>query len=262
MPVRGDSARLVQVFSNLLNNACKFTPQGAGVKLEARVEADRVVASVRDEGIGIAPEALSHVFELFFQADDDRQRGAGGMGIGLALVRDLVQMHGGRVRARSEGLGRGSSFEVELPLADPAQAPDTMPSLHDTDADALRGRRVLIVDDNPDVIASVHALVRLFGSLPQVATNGRQAVRLALDHAFDVVLMDIGMPEMDGYEACRQMRSVGASRHATIIAISGWGTARDVEQAMAAGFDAHLVKPVDADALLRTVKAKAHPVPS
>jgi PAS domain S-box-containing protein len=262
LSVRGDAARLVQVFSNLLNNACKFSPAGSTVTLAARSENGRVFATVRDEGIGIAADALPQVFDLFFQAGEDRHGGAGGMGIGLALVRDLVQMHGGRVRAASDGPGKGSSFEVELPLVDPVHALDPDPAQQAADGDALTGKRVLIVDDNPDVIANVHVLVRLLGALPQVATDGRQAVRLARDHVFDYVFLDIGLPEVDGYEACRQIRAEGASRNATIVAISGWGTARDVERALAAGFDAHMVKPVDTEALLRTVKAKARSVPS
>jgi two-component system CheB/CheR fusion protein len=197
--------------------------------------------AVRDNGIGIAPEMLPRLFELFSQAEPSRHRSHGGLGIGLALARQMIEMHGGRIAAASEGHGRGSTFEVRLPVAADASmaalaaSPSQRPDDH--------ARRVLIIDDNVDAAESMAMLVRELGGEADTAHDGRHGIERMRLFRPEVVLLDIGMPGMDGYETCRHLRSLG--REAYIVALTGWGQDQDRSRALRSGFDAHLTKPAD-----------------
>jgi signal transduction histidine kinase/DNA-binding response OmpR family regulator len=259
LTLSADKARLEQVLSNLLNNAAKYTEPGGTIRLEVVREGDEAVARIRDDGIGIEPRLLPRVFELFTQADRSLDRSQGGLGIGLTLVRRLVELHGGLVSAHSEGIGRGSEFTVRLP-ADPADAPDGAPSasLGRTAAKGARAgagagsgppRRVLLVDDNVDGAVILARLLRAGGHRGDRAHDGRTALELAGATCPDVVLLDIGLPEMDGYEVATRLRGMEGLQRATLVALTGYGQEEDRRRSTAAGFDHHLVKPVDPDAI-------------
>ena len=239
LPVEGDRVRLVQIVSNLLNNAVKFTDAGGAVELRAVRLADRVEIRVRDDGRGIPPERLADIFELFCQVDSGR---GGGLGIGLGLVRSLVEMHGGRVSAASEGLGHGAAFTVSLPLCKEV-APKPTPRAAG-EPDVAPGRRVLLVDDNRDITESLGMLLGALQAQVRIAHDGAEAVRICADWLPTHVLMDLGMPGMDGYAAARRLRTEHPERPFRLIAVSGWGQDEHLQLARAAGFDHHLVKPV------------------
>jgi signal transduction histidine kinase len=245
LTVDGDPVRLTQVFGNLLANAAKYTNAGGHVAIRAVKAGDRAIVSVRDDGIGIAPDQLVSVFDMFTQVDRSHRRAQGGLGIGLTLVRSLVETHGGRVEARSGGAGTGSEFVVELPLAvDPARTPAETPGPR-----TFPPRRILIVDDNVDAAETLGELLGTLGAIVHVVDSGPAAL-VALD-AFDpdAVLLDIGMPGMNGYEVAREIRSRPERAGLLLIAITGWGQDHDREQSMQAGFDHHVVKPPDVDRL-------------
>jgi len=244
-----DPVRLAQVFSNLLNNAANYTPDGGHVRLVARVEGDQVSVSVRDTGIGIAPEMLPQVFEIFSQVEPARERARSGLGIGLSLVRGLTALHGGTVEARSEGAGAGSEFVVRLPLATGATAAGATPEAQDGNA-PIAPMRLLIVDDLPDAADSLAMLLQTKGHEVRVAYNGEDAIAASAEFRPDVVLLDIGMPDMNGYEVCRRIRAGQDGNGMALVALTGWGQEEDRRRSELAGFDAHLVKPVDPDALL------------
>ncbi|HLX23660.1 MAG TPA: CHASE3 domain-containing protein [Usitatibacter sp.] len=245
--VDADPIRLAQVFSNLLNNSAKFTPKGGVIRLTAETDGADAVVRVADNGEGIDPDHLDKVFELFAQEDFSLERSHGGLGIGLSLVRNLVEQHGGTVVARSEGRGRGSEFIVRLPLA----RGDVKPSTPTGAANyaAARRRKVLVVDDNKDGAESLRALVELMGHDARVAFDGRAALAIGAEWAPEVVLLDIGLPGVNGYEICREMRTTPWGRHALIVALTGWGQDQDRRRAQEAGFDRHVVKPIDEDEL-------------
>jgi signal transduction histidine kinase/ActR/RegA family two-component response regulator len=248
LPLDADPVRLAQVFSNLLNNAAKYSDEAGRILLRARREAGEVVVTVRDEGIGIAPEMLPHVFELFTQLDSTHRRSQGGLGIGLTLVRSLVRMHGGSVVARSQGIGAGSEFEVRLPLATgaamAASTPDALPM-------ARVSMRVLVVDDNRDAADSLGVLLDHLGYEVEVAHDGATALRCVETFRPALVLLDIGMPEMDGFEVARRLRLQSRWQDLVLVALTGWGQEEDRQRTQAAGFDHHLVKPTDLDTLQR-----------
>jgi CheY-like chemotaxis protein len=240
------------VIANLLHNAAKYTDPRGHLRLEARREGEEAVVRVRDDGRGIAPAAQARLFELFYQVDPTLDRADGGLGVGLALVKRLVEMHGGRVEVHSAGRGAGSEFVVRLPaLPAPAVArPPAPPAPKAAPAAAGSGARrlrVLVVDDNRDSAETMADLLRLEGHEALVAHDGREAVALALSARPDVVLLDIGLPGMDGHAACRAMRAGGLA--ARIVAMTGYGQAEDQRRSREAGFDAHLVKPVAPEAL-------------
>jgi CheY-like chemotaxis protein len=246
--VNGDAVRLTQVISNLLNNSARYTPRGGEVNLEVGREGPQALVSVRDNGIGIPPEMLARVFELFTQLG---QPGAapGGIGIGLSLARSLTELHGGSIEAESGGPGRGSRFTVRLPLVPAAEAlPAPQPS-------SARGgaRRFLVVDDNVDAAASQAQLLRMLGHDAETANSGEEALRKAASLRPDVVLLDLGMPGMDGFAVARELRRMPELGRATLVAQTGWGQDEDRRQTAAAGFDAHLAKPVDVEALMETL---------
>jgi signal transduction histidine kinase/CheY-like chemotaxis protein len=244
--VHADSVRLAQVISNLLNNAVKYTPEGGSISLTLTREGERAVISVKDSGIGISATALPRVFDMFVQLDaHDREQT--GLGIGLTLVRSLVEMHGGKVEARSAGRDEGSEFVVRLPisnlspvLADPTILP----------CSTLRSRtKVLIVDDNQDAADSLGALLEVMGADVRVAYDGRTGLDI-MDHFHpSAVFLDLGMPDMDGYEVAHQIRSRPDSHDTVLIALTGWGQERDRRRTAEAGFNRHLAKPADLETL-------------
>jgi signal transduction histidine kinase len=244
--LEGDPVRLAQILSNLLNNAAKYTPEGGTISLSAEREGDSVVISVRDNGTGIAKDSLSRIFAMFERVVHTDARGQGGLGIGLTLSRRLAEMHGGTIVARSEGEGRGSEFIVRLPLA--AGAPEARP-LPARSAQDLSHLSILVVDDNLDSAESLGLLLETLGADVKVAHDGRSAIELFSATQPAVVLLDIGMPEMDGYEVARTLRARYPRVRSTLVALTGWGQEADRRQAREAGFDHHLVKPAQMDAL-------------
>jgi signal transduction histidine kinase len=243
--VAGDPVRLTQVFANLLNNAAKYTNHGGLISISTRYENGEAVVSVKDNGIGIAANVLNQVFDMFMQVDRSTRRSQGGLGIGLTLVKSLVQMHGGSVEAKSEGPGLGSEFVVRLPLLEEA----AMPQENTRRIQQLPQRRILIVDDSRDGGESLAMLLRVLGAEVSLAHSGRQALECVTAFRPDVVLLDIGMPGMDGYEVARRIRANPANRNMQLIALTGWGQDEDRQRSAAAGFNHHLVKPADVDQL-------------
>jgi CheY-like chemotaxis protein len=243
----GDAVRLTQVFANLLTNAAKYTNSGGHIWIHARKEGDRAIVSVRDNGIGIAADQLASVFDMFTQVDRSSRRAQGGLGIGLTLVRSLVAMHGGRVEARSDGVGSGSEFVVELPVV--TVAGHVLRSDESTIAKRLPRRRVLVVDDNCDAAESLGELLKALGATIRVVHSGREALDILDSFAPDSVLLDIGMPDMDGYEVARRIRSTTEHGDVLLIALTGWGQENDRRRSLAAGFDHHVVKPPDINEL-------------
>jgi len=252
--VSGDSLRLSQSVSNLLTNAAKYTDEGGRITLTVELSESELEIAVEDNGIGINPKAISGLFEIFSQLDSAIDRAEGGLGIGLALVKGLVELHGGRVAVDSAGLGLGSKFTIYLPRSMLSEVGNTpLPTPAEEDAGGA-GCKVLMADDNRDAVDSLAMLLQLAGYHVTVAYTGQDAVTLAKQHRPDIVLLDIGMPDMSGYEAARAIRQLEEGRAMYLIAITGWGQAEDKERATAAGFDQHLTKPVDPDrvsALLR-----------
>jgi PAS domain S-box-containing protein len=242
-----DPVRLGQVFSNLLNNAAKYTPHGGQIEIEVEIEPQRAVVRVRDNGAGIAPEMLDKVFTLFMQVTHPVQRSQGGLGIGLSLVQALVRMHGGSVEARSAGLGQGSEFIVELPreAAGQAFAAAPAPAAAQAAQTPRQGKRVLVVDDNQDAAITLAELIRMMDSEAEVAHDGASAVAAVSRFQPDIVLLDIGLPDINGYEVARRIRALPGLAQPRLIALTGWGQEQDKRMAEQAGFDEHWTKPVD-----------------
>ena len=244
--LEADPIRLAQVISNLLNNAAKFTPPEGHIRLSAQVQDGSVCIEVRDNGPGIDPARIDDVFELFTQLDSPLERKNSGLGIGLALVRRLVELHGGTVSAHSEGAGRGAAFAVRLPTTAPPQL--SLVGAAGQQAPA-RARRVLIADDNQDGAETLSTMVRLMGHDARVAHDGAAALRAGSETQPDLVILDIGMPGMNGYDTCAAMRNTAWGRNAVIVALTGWGQEADRRRAEAAGFDRHVVKPIGEETL-------------
>ena len=241
--LQGDQVRLTQVFANLLNNAVKYTSPGGAIEVKAAAEGAWVTVSVRDNGVGIPPDQLAHLFEMFFQVDRSIERAHAGLGIGLTLVERLVRMHGGEVTARSEGIGRGSEFVVRLPLADRPARPEAMAP--QPAGRVVRGLRILVADDSVDSALTLTALLSAAGHDVQAVHDGFAALQRAAEFRPQVLVLDIGMPGLNGYDTCRRIRAEPWGRHAVIVAVTGWGSDEDRRRSREAGFDAHLVKPVD-----------------
>jgi PAS domain S-box-containing protein len=244
-----DADRLVQVLMNLLTNAVKYTPHGGTIELVAAREGNDVRFSVRDNGLGIPTDRLESVFEMFGQLDRSLETGHKGLGIGLALCRAIVTMHGGRINAQSNGLGTGSTFSVWLPCEQSAQAPTLHGAETPAGVRAAASCRVLIVDDNKDVVTSTSRWLNLLGHNVRVALDGADAITMAAEFQPDVVLLDIAMPKINGYEVARAIRSAPWGRGMTLVAVTGWGQREDQRRSMDAGFDKHMTKPVDPAAL-------------
>lgn len=254
-----DAARLAQVFGNLLNNACKYTEPRGHISLSVERCGPDVFVAIKDTGVGIPPEMLAAVFDLFTQVDRSLERAAGGLGIGLSLVKRLVEMHGGRVSARSEGHGRGSEFVVSLPVATERQ--ETQPVAPSAEAVSPAKRRILVVDDNRDGADTLCKLLRLLGNDAQTAYDGLEAVERAAAWKPEAILLDIGLPKMNGHEVCRAVREQPGGKEVFIIALTGWGQEDDRRKSTEAGFDLHLVKPVDRRSLMEAL-ASASPAES
>ncbi len=247
--LQGDPVRLAQVFVNLLNNAAKYTEERGEIDIKAVRQGGEVMVAIRDSGLGIPEALLPRVFDMFAQVDRTLSRSQGGLGIGLALARRLVEMHGGRIEARSGGLGRGSEFRVHLPVV-AAEAPQPeVPPANNIPAPARR-RRVLVVDDNRDAATALDMFRKLLKHETCVAYNGIQAVDAAEEFRPDLVLMDIGMPEMDGFEAARRIREKPWAQATQLVALTGWGQDEDRRRSRESGFDQHFTKPLNTDALL------------
>ncbi len=251
--LHADQARLSQVISNLLNNACKFTDNGGRIQLSAERDADDVVIHVRDNGIGIVPEQLPRIFEMFAQIDTSLERSVSGLGLGLTLVKNLVELHGGKVEARSEGAGRGTEFVVRLPvLAESTSSTPTQPVRAQAPETS---RSILVVDDNADSAKSLAMLLKLGGHSIRTAHDGLEALAAAENYRPDVVLLDIGLPRLNGYDVARRIREQPWGSEMTLIALTGWGQDDDRQKSKDAGFDEHLVKPVEIASLKKILAA-------
>jgi len=254
LPVCADRVRLEQIVANLLNNAIKYTPRGGTVALDAKREKGMAVLRVIDSGVGLDGEMLPRVFELFAQVDKSLDRSQGGLGIGLTLVRSLVQLHGGSVQAKSAGLGRGAEFRVELPLALPAKVLGERPPAAGGGAERRGpGARILVVEDGEDVRAMLKELLEVEGHEVLTAGDGPGGVRILTEANPDIAFVDIGLPGFDGYEVARRAREAGV--RARLVALTGYGQETDRAQALSSGFDEHLTKPVDVDDLRAAIGA-------
>jgi signal transduction histidine kinase len=248
----GDAVRMAQVVGNLLQNAVKFTPPGGRIALEAHGEGAQVVVRVRDNGAGIPADVLPNVFDLFAQGDRTLDRAQGGLGIGLSLVRALVEMHGGSVSAHSEGAGKGSVFTLRVPRGTPATPAPAAPPREG--GCRVQPCRILVVEDNLDSAEAMLLLLRGAGHDVTVVNDGAEAVAVARRVRPEVVLLDIGLPGMDGYALARELRRLDETRHARLIAVSGYGQPKDRARSLDAGFDLHLVKPVDPERLAAAIQ--------
>jgi signal transduction histidine kinase len=246
LQVRGDPVRLAQIIGNLLHNAAKYTGDGGEITLAATGMDAHVEVSVRDTGIGISPEAMPRIFELFTQIPSDRVSTTGGLGIGLALVRALVELHGGEIRASSRGQDQGSEFTVRLPVLN-AQAPslEAAQPTPKTETPMQVRRNILIADDNQDALESLALMLRMEGHEVVCASDGEEALLLAGQRKPEIVVLDVGMPKLDGCEVARRIRAEAWGRGAILVALTGWGQDVDRRRSREAGFDMHLVKPVD-----------------
>jgi PAS domain S-box-containing protein len=249
--VYGDASRLSQVMSNLLNNAAKYTTEGGRISLSLAADGCWAVVQVRDNGVGIPPEMLNEVFDMFTQVNRTLDRAQGGLGIGLSLVRRLTELHGGQVVADSGGLGHGSLFTVRLPLAAPLQAPQTDSGPPAPETSKSSRLRILVIDDIADVADVMKMLLDMEGYETRVAYSGAAALQVAKEFAPDAIFCDIGLPEMDGHEIARRMRADPAIASAVLIALTGWGSEAELRKTRESGFDFHMVKPVDSEALLK-----------
>jgi CheY-like chemotaxis protein len=239
--------RLAQVFLNLLNNAAKYTPEGGCIRLTSSVEDGNAVVRVSDNGVGITPELLPRIFDLFVQGTRTLERAEGGLGIGLTLVREIVRLHGGTISATSAGSGLGSEFTVRLPLmaSKSAEPPQPVPGAHVIGPT----RRVLIVDDNRDAAASIALLLTAFGHEVETVHEGPAALARVGEFAPDAVLLDIGLPGMSAHEVAGRLRAMPDLKQPTLIAVTGYAQAEDRKRSIDAGFDYHFVKPVNFEAL-------------
>jgi signal transduction histidine kinase/ActR/RegA family two-component response regulator len=254
--VEADSVRLTQVVNNLLNNACKFAGKGGQISLITELRDQQIVITVKDNGIGIPPHMLAFIFEMFSQVDQSLERSQSGLGIGLTLAKQLVELHDGKIEVRSEGLGKGSEFIVSLPLA----LDQTQPQLQATSQPVASGvevsSRILIVDDNLDSAKSLFEVLTLVGNQVFIAHDGEEAIEAAERLRPDAILLDIGLPKLNGFEACKRIRENAWAKDTFIIALTGWGQDEDRHKSAQAGFDVHMVKPVDLTELLNML---SHP---
>lgn len=250
----GDLTRLAQVISNLLNNAAKYTESGGHIWLTSERQDGHAVITVRDNGVGISAEMTSRIFDMFTQVKQSQDSSQSGLGVGLTLVHRLVEMHGGTIKAQSDGPGTGSSFTVRLPIAEAAQV-SPVASRKSESASAVSLLNILVVDDNRDSAESLDVLLRIMGNAVRTAHDGLEAVQVAAEFRPDVVLLDIGLPEIDGYEVARRIRQQQWGKRMILIAATGWGQETDRQRTKEAGFDYHLVKPLDHAALLNLLSS-------
>ena len=251
-----DPARLVQMIGNLLSNSAKYSEDGSFITLSARSEGAEVIIEVTDTGLGIPEHMLNQVFDMFTQVNHTLERAHGGLGIGLALVRQLVEMHGGSITAKSAGAGLGSTFSIRLPMA--AAPANTFIDLPNCTPRPVLGRRILVVDDNVDAATMLSMMLNFLGHVTRVAFSGEAALAISVEFRPEIVFMDIGLPGINGYEAARELRASPLLKDVFLIALTGWGSDADRRQSSEAGFDTHLTKPVEfatIDTLLRQFKA-------
>jgi signal transduction histidine kinase/ActR/RegA family two-component response regulator len=247
--LQADQTRLAQAISNLLNNSAKYTEPGGQVWLTVERQGSDAVVTVRDNGIGIPADMLPRIFDMFAQVDHSPDRVQGGLGIGLTLVKRLVELHGGSIRAESEGLGLGSRFVVRLPIV-PEPALETLPTDRNEERTAVASSlRVLVVDDNKDSAVTLSMFLRIMGNDIRSAFDGEEALQVAREFRPQVVVLDIGLPKLSGYEVARKIREEPWGRDMVLIAVTGWGQEEDKQRSKEAGFDRHMVKPVDPAAL-------------
>jgi len=243
--LEADPVRLAQAFSNLLNNAAKYSQPGSRISLTAEHDDGELVVRVRDNGIGIDADKLPQIFEMFMQADPSKERAQGGLGIGLTLVQRLVEMHDGTIQAQSEGIGKGSEFVIRLPVAASKPAPSLVPEGDKQPAEEKFRRRVLVVDDNVDSAESMAMMLKLSGHEVALAHDGLEAIEVAKQFQPEVAFLDLGMPKLNGYEAARSIRQLPQGEQITLVALTGWGQEEDKRRTREAGFNAHIVKPID-----------------
>jgi CheY-like chemotaxis protein len=257
--VDADRVRLTQVFVNLLNNAAKYSANGGHIWLNVEQAGDSVVVRVRDSGIGIAAENLPRLFDLFYQADRSFNRAEGGLGLGLTLVQRLVEMHGGKVEVRSDGLNRGSEFTVHLTVMPEVTllGHDAPPNQNGPTVDRRGGRRILVADDFPQSAEILARLLRQDGNIVQIAQDGVEAIEAAAQFCPDVVVLDISMPKLGGYEAARIIREQPWGKRMFLVALSGWGHHLDQQRSKESGFDAHLTKPAKYEKLMEVLELVA-----
>ncbi|HZH82770.1 MAG TPA: ATP-binding protein, partial [Phototrophicaceae bacterium] len=257
--VDADRVRLTQVFVNLLNNAAKYSANGGHIWLNVEQAGDSVVVRVRDSGIGIAAENLPRLFDLFYQADRSFNRAEGGLGLGLTLVQRLVEMHGGKVEVRSDGLNRGSEFTVHLTVMPEVTllGHDAPPNQDGPKPDSRGGRRILVADDFPQSAEILARLLRQDGNIVQIAQDGVEAIEAAAQFCPDVVVLDISMPKLGGYEAARIIREQPWGKRMFLVALSGWGHHLDQQRSKESGFDAHLTKPAKYEKLMEVLELVA-----
>jgi PAS domain S-box-containing protein len=256
--VDGDADRLTQLLANLLNNSARYTPPGGSISVRARAKQSYAVLRVRDSGQGIEPGMIDRIFDMFIQGRTALERIGGGIGVGLALARKIAELHGGSLEAHSEGANKGSEFTLRIPLSKSAQ------SSHDKrahtpptpTAEPLRRQRVLVVDDNVDAATALNLFVQSLGHETCVVYDGLEALKMAVEFRPDIVLLDIGMPGLDGYEVARRLRALKKDRTFRIVAVTGWGQEEDRQRSREAGFDLHLVKPVDHKKLLQVLSER------
>jgi CheY-like chemotaxis protein/anti-sigma regulatory factor (Ser/Thr protein kinase) len=244
--VDADPVRVEQIVTNLLSNASKYTKPRGAIRLTAKVEGEEAVIRVRDTGVGISPEFLPRVFTLFAQADTSSDRSQGGLGIGLAIVKHLVELHGGTVEAESEGPGKGSQFAVRLPIVRERARSALVPA---EEQPHRPRRRVALVEDDEDSRTVLAEVLELLGYPVVTAASGEEALRLVEEHRPEVFLVNIGLPRMSGYEVARALRAMPGGEQLLLIAVTGFGRPEELEEAREAGFDAHLTKPADMEEL-------------
>jgi signal transduction histidine kinase/ActR/RegA family two-component response regulator len=253
VPVHADPTRLEQVITNLLDNALKYTPAGGEIVLTVGRERDQAVLTIRDTGVGITPDLLPHIFELFTQGRQGLERAAGGLGLGLALVKRLVELHGGTVQARSEGAGHGSEFIVRLPAAVGGEVSDSRP-----DVMRVSRQRVLIIEDQPDARDALRSVLELDGHLVEEAADGEEGLQRLLAWRPDIAFVDLGLPRLDGYGVAKAVREMPGGGRLFLVALTGYGQREDRRRVVEAGFNLHLVKPVEYEQLLRALADAGH----
>jgi CheY-like chemotaxis protein len=253
--VLGDAVRITQVITNLVTNAAKYTEPGGRIAIICRRDGPWVEVLVRDDGIGIAPDMLGRIFDLFVQAPQSIDRAQGGLGLGLTIVQSLVNLHGGNIRARSDGLGKGSEFLVCLPAAPAIVASTDGPK--PTSVTSKVSLDILLVDDNEDALELLGEIIRVLGHRPHIANHPMRALELAAKVKPALALLDIGLPEIDGYELARRIRAIAGLESIRLVALTGYGQASDRAKSAASGFDTHLVKPVGMDQIRAAIDAAA-----
>jgi two-component system CheB/CheR fusion protein len=256
LTVRADAVRVAQIIGNLLHNACKYSPAGAHIHAELGQSDDVATIRIRDEGMGIEPDQLERIFEMFAQVESATSRAPGGLGIGLCLARALAELHGGTLVASSAGLGHGSVFTLQLPLVGEATA--ERDAVREPDAVVpSAGLRVLVVDDYVDALEMLAMLVQALGHEVRTACDGEEALRVFQADPPDVVLLDLGLPKLDGCEVAKQIRALASGKDVLLVAMTGWGQAQDKQRTLEAGFDVHLTKPADPEVLRRLLDERA-----